>query len=90
LKRVQDYTKIIGKNCTTYKLSNSKQNILKSSTSPYITGKVNKIGFPLTNKDSICFLDFKEDNNYIQKYVYSNLVDMENDYRNFKIPLLHI
>ena len=80
LKRVQDYTKIIGKNCTTYKLSNSKQNILKSSTSPYITGKVNKIGFPLTNKDSICFLDFKEDNNYIQKYVYSNLVDMENDY----------
>ena len=80
LKIFQDYTKIIGKNCTTYKLSNSKQNILKLSTSPFITDKVNKIGFPLTNKDPICFLDFKEDNNYIQKYVYANLVDMENDY----------
>ena len=80
LKIFQDYTKIVGKDCKTYKLSNSKQNLLKLSTSPYINDKVNKIGFPLTNKDPICFQDFKEENNYIQKYVYANLVDMENDY----------
>ena len=80
MKKLQDYTKIKGKKCETYKTYGSKGNILKISTSPYINKKTNRIGFPLTNKDSSCFLDFREDNNSIQKYVYDNLIDIEKYY----------
>jgi len=53
---------------------------LKLSNSPFINDKVNHIGFPLTNKDPICNLDFIDSisENIISKYFLKNLVDMEN------------
>ena len=80
MKKLQDYTKIKGKRCEIYQTYGSKGNILKLSTSKYINKKTNRIGFPLTNKDPACFLDFREDNNSIQKHVYDNLIDIEKYY----------
>jgi len=53
---------------------------LKLSNSPFISNRVNHIGYPLTNKDPICNLDYIESisENLIQKYFLKNLVDMEN------------
>ena len=89
-----DYTKFIGKECKKFHV-NAKQKILKLSTSPFIKNGVNHIGFPLTNKDPICNLDFIDTKNLIQKYVLKNLVDMENhevikkNYKN-KFPEIEI
>ena len=41
--------------------------------------KVNRIGYPLTNKDPICLLDYIDSNNLYKKYFLSNLVDMNNE-----------
>ena len=76
----QDYSKIKGKDCK--KQNNGKEEkkkFLKVSTSPYINDKVNRIGYPLFNKDPMCFKDFPDYNNPIFKYVYGNLIDMENE-----------
>ena len=35
-----------------------------------------RIGFPLTNKDPMCFIDFDEQNNIISEYFLKNIVDM--------------
>ena len=89
-----DFTKLIGKKCKNYHVD-AKQKILKVSNSPYINGKVNHIGYPLTNKDPICNLDFIDTKNLIQKYFLKNLVDMENKkvlnkyYKN-KIPEVEV
>ena len=77
--KIQDLTKLKKKNCKTFKISESKQNLIKKSTSSFINDKVNKIGYPLTNKDAQCFLDFIEPNNLVRKYFLNNLVDMENE-----------
>ena len=42
---------------------NSKQTILKLSKSPFINDSVKHIGYPLTNKDLICNLDFIDTRN---------------------------
>ena len=76
---IQDYTKLGGKNCTLTNNKNMKDFILKYTNSPFINSTVNSIGFPLTNKDPICFLDNGEGTNYIYEYVFKNLVDMNNE-----------
>ena len=63
---------------------------MKYSLSPYITKKTLRFGFPLTNKDPICFKDFDK-GNPIYNYVLKNLVDMDNKeilykYFNDKMP----
>ena len=73
-----DYTKIIGKNCESYLLEGSKKNLLSYSKSPFLNDKVNRIGYPLTNKNPICYLDLPEDFNYVEDYFFKNLVDMDN------------
>ena len=90
---IQDYTKLIGKNCT--KLNNKKMKdiIFKRANSSYINNTSNHVGFPLTNKDPICFLD--SNINYIYKYVFENLVDMENreildKYFKEKVPEIYV
>ena len=78
-KYFQDYTKMSNKDCKTYKVSNSRKEILKYSSSPYINKDAKRIGFPLTNKDPICFEDFGYEENIIYNYIFRNLVDMDND-----------
>ena len=88
---IQDYTKLGGKNCTKLNNKEMKDLIFKYTRSSYINNKANRVGFPLTNKDPICFLD---NSNYIYKYVFENLVDMENqtilDKFKDKIPEIYI
>ena len=89
---IQDYTKIGGKNCSKLNSKEMKDSILKYSTSPYITNTANRIGFPLTNKDPICFLDILD---IIFDYVFRNLVDMDNQeildkYFKDKIPEIYV
>ena len=79
LKKYQDYTKLKNKDCKTYKVSNPRMKILKLSSSPYINNDAKRIGFPLTNKDPICFEDFGDECNKIYKFVFQNLVDMDKD-----------
>ena len=57
---IQDYTKLSGKNCSSINTEKLKNLILKYTTSPFINSTVKRIGFPLTNKDPICFLDNNE------------------------------
>ena len=89
-----DFTKYYGKECKNIHVD-AKKKLLKLSKSPFINDKVNHIGYPLTNKDQICRLDFPDDNNLIEEYFLSNLVDMENKeilnkyYKN-KIPEVEV
>ena len=76
-KNFLDYTKFSGKECKKFHVD-AKQKILKLSNSKYINISVNHIGYPLTNKEPVCNLDFSGKNNLIEKYFLSNLVDMEN------------
>jgi hypothetical protein len=72
-----DWTKITRKQCKKMNI-NSKQTILKLSKSPFINDSVKHIGYPLTNKDLICNLDFIDTRNKIKQFFLKNLVDMEN------------
>ena len=74
-KNILDYTKFVGKECKKFGID-AKQKILKLSNSP--NDSVNHIGYPLTNKDPICNLDFIDTENIIEKFFLKNLVDMEN------------
>ena len=76
----QDYSKLKGKDCKKQNDGNEeKKKFLKVSTSPYINDKTKSIGYPLFNKEPMCFKDFPDNNNIIFKYVYANLFDMENE-----------
>ena len=76
-KYILDWTKITRKQCQKVHID-SKKTILKLSKSPFINNTVNHIGYPLTNKDPVCNLDFIDTRNKIRKYFLKNLVDMEN------------
>jgi hypothetical protein len=89
-----DFTKIIGKECKNFHI-NAKKKILELANSPYLNESVNHIGYPLTNKDLSCNLDFSDKNNLIKKFFFKNLVDMENKevlYKHFenKIPEVEV
>ena len=93
-KHFLDYTKFVGKECKNLNI-NAKQKLLKLSNSPFINDKVTHIGYPLTNKDPVCNLDFIDTDNLIEKYFFQNLVDMENkstinEYYTNKIPEIDI
>ena len=87
-KNVQDYSKINRKNCENYRIKNEKKNLLSKSKSPFITDKSNVIGYPLTNKDPVCYADYLTTTEHLlRQYFYNNLVDMENEEileKNFK------
>ena len=51
---------------------------MKLSNSPYINDRVNHIGYPLTNKYQVCNFDFIDTANLMEKYVFKNLIDIEN------------
>ena len=94
LKNFLDFTKITGKECRKMHID-AKRKILKLTDSPYINDKVNHIGYPLTNKDPSCYMDFIDTNNLIKKYFLKNLVDMENkevldQYFNNKLPEVEV
>ena len=92
----QDNTKIQRKNCTLLNNKKMKQNLLLKSKSNYINTNSSCIGYPLTNKDPICFLDIvNRGSGFINNYVEENLVDMENkeildNYFKEKIPEVYI
>ena len=93
LRRFQDFTKIRGINCENKK--DGKINLLKKSNSSFININVTRIGYPLTNKDPSCLIDFIDTNNLIGNYFLNNLVDMENknildDYFKEKIPEIEV
>ena len=77
LYKFQDMTKIKRIKCEKSK-KNAKKKILEKSTSPYLNENFTRIGFPLTNKDPMCFIDFDEQNNIISEYFLKNIVDMNN------------
>ena len=56
--------KIRGINCKNKK--DGKINLLKQSNSPFIDNNTTRIGYPLTNKDPICLIDFIDNNNLIK------------------------
>ena len=76
LKYFQDFTKIKGIKCKNRKID-AKQIYLYKSTSPFITKKTERIGFPITNKDPICLLDSKDDF-LMEKFFFKNLIDYDN------------
>ena len=87
LKNYQDYTKIRNKDCKTYKLPNPRKEIFRRSDSTYINKDTKRIGYPLINKDPVCFEDFGVEINPIYEYFLEHLVDMDNDEilnKNFK------
>ena len=77
--KFQDFTKFFKKKCESYKLFGGKERLLANSKSPFLNDKVNRIGYPLTNKNLSCFLDIIGDHNYVQEYFFNNLVDMDNE-----------
>lgn len=76
--KIQDYTRLLRKRCENYKLDGSKKILLAKSKSLFLNKRVNRIGYPLTNKDPLCNLDMINGHNYIEEYFLNNLVDMEN------------
>ena len=86
--------KINRKKCQKLHL-NAKQRILKLSNSPYINDRVNHIGYPLTNKNQVCNFDYIDIEHLLEKFIFKNLVDMENKdalnkyYKN-KIPEVEV
>ena len=80
LEKFQDYTELSRKNCMKNKNGKIlKENILKQSSSPYINNSIKRIGYPLLNKDLMCFLDSVEYNSTVLQYFYENLVDMDDN-----------
>ena len=77
LKNYQDLTKIQRIKCENSK-KDAKKKILEKSRSPYLNENFTRIGYPLTNKDPVCYLDFEEQNNLISHYFLQNIVDMDN------------
>lgn len=76
--KVQDYTKLNGKNCVSNKNGKLlKENILKQSSSPYINNAIKRIGYPLLNKDPMCFLIVLIIIVLFFQYFYNNIVDMD-------------
>ena len=72
-----DITKKSGIKCG--KEPNTKINILNFSKSKYINSDTVRIGFPLTNKDSMCLLrPNKHKDISITTFTMKNLVDMDN------------
>ena len=69
-----DLTKLQGIKCSD-RHGNEKEKLLKFSSSPYVNKNTKKIGYPITNKDSIYF---KSGVNF-ETQVYQNLVDMDNE-----------
>ena len=84
---IQDYTKILGVNCS-IKKSNSRDIIFKKTSSLnsfYINKNTTKFGFPFTNKDIIGCLDGM-DTDILKRYVLENLFDVDNNLNNFSEP----
>jgi len=70
---------LIGKDCRNYKNGEKqKENLLIKSNSPYINKTIKRIGYPLLNKDPMCYLDFPDFRNILTNYFLNNLVDMDN------------
>ena len=76
-KYFMDFTKLKGIKCENINI-NGKQKIFEYSKSPYINKKTIRIGYPLTNKDDLCLYDYDETNSILKKFLYNNLVDMDN------------
>ena len=73
----QDFTKIMKKNCSRQIKKNPKDNLIKYSSSPFITKETKLFGYPLSNKDPVCIKD--ENGSALQNNFLINLVDMENE-----------
>ena len=80
----QDFTKILGINCS-FKKTNSREVILEKSTSPYITKETKKFGFPYTNEGLFGYSD-EFDYKMLKVNVTNNLFDIENNFNNFTDP----
>ena len=72
----QDYTKIMGKNCTKKKKKKARENLIKSSFSPFINNETKRFGYPLTNKDPDSIKG--KNRKALKNHFLHNLVDMDN------------
>ena len=80
LDGIQDYSKINGKNCHNFRFKNEKEILLHESKSKFVNDKTERIGYPLTNKCSVCSLDYLFNTEHgLRKYFFKNLVDMDNE-----------
>ena len=75
-KYFQDITKIRNIKCEIGNI-NAKKKILLKSKSSFINENTKRFGFPFTNKDPICLMDFKDDI-ILKKYFLNNIIDMDN------------
>ena len=96
LEYIQDYSKLIGKNCKKYNNGDKEREIiLKLSNSPYINKTIKHIGYPLLNKYSKSLSDFSKYEKRLTNFFLDNIVDMDNDtilnkYYKDKIPEVEI
>ena len=96
LEYIQDYSKLIGKNCKNYNNGNEEKNIiLKLSNSPYINKTIKHIGYPLLNKYKKSLSDFSKYEKRLTNFFLDNIVDMDNEtilnnYYKEKIPEVEI
>ena len=74
--QLQDYTKIMNINCKSLNNKKLKKIFLSNINSSYISKNTKRFGFPLTNKDPICFND-TFDADVIHKFTFNNIVDMD-------------
>ena len=93
-KYIQDITKIKNIRCENIQ-KNGRKKYLKNLKSPYLNQSFNILGYPLTNKDPICFVDYIKNKQHIKEYFYQNIVDMENKeildkYFKYKIPEIKV
>ena len=82
--KYQDFTKLLGINCTEKK-SDSKEIIIKTSKSPYINKNTKKFGYIKTNEGMIGYrddLDYK----ILKQIMADNLFDVENNSKSFSNP----
>ena len=79
LEYIQDYSKLVGKNCKNY-IKNKKEReiILKLSNSTYINKTTKHIGYPLLNKYPKNLLDSTNSEIKLTNFFLNNLVDMDN------------
>ena len=94
LHKLQDYTKIMNIDCKALNNKKLKEIFLSNINSSYITKTTKRFGFPLTNKDPNDYND-PFDNHLIYKYIFNNIVDMDNKeildkYFNNKLPEIEI
>ena len=72
----QDFTKIIGKNCTKMIKRKARKILVDKAISPFLKNETLLFGYPLSNRDPDCIKE--KSRNTLKNNFFNNLVDMNN------------